>query len=479
MIYVEAARRQLSPLEQFGLTVLVDLSGLLRVESPTEKVVSLELNDAPPSPIGQPVVLGGNSGTVSISRTMLALAGSVAGAVAEQESIEEDQHQRVPSRVNAMVAAGAAQSPWLEEVARALREAVLGRSAGHVVRTLAPWPDGHRWAAAFTHDLDVVRGWPVFSGLRVLELVRKGELVQALRAGGAAMASVLRDPVGQGVREILDAEREHAITSTWFIIAGTPSFAAFRRGDVTYSVEANATRRILASISKGGHEIGMHGSFATFVSPETMLEEKERLQRVTGTAVTGIRQHFLRMRPGITPRTMVQAGFRYDSTFGYPDRNGFRLGVSSVVPVWDGKNARALELEEAPLCWMDRALSKYQRIESPSRWVDEGLDLARAAEDHEGLWVGLWHPNLTGPLGFPGAPAEFRRMVQTIQARRPCIDSLDTLVRWRRARRSLSARTVTDQGVAELAAAEPGHWPVVLEDGRGRALERLAWPAAA
>jgi peptidoglycan/xylan/chitin deacetylase (PgdA/CDA1 family) len=479
VIYVEAARHRLSPLEQFGLTVLVDLSGLLRAENPMEKVVSLELNDAPANPIGQPVVLERNNGTVSISRNLLALAGSVAGALAEQESTEEDQHQRVPSSVNAMVAAGATQSPWLDAVARSLREAVVSRSAGHVVRTIAPWPDGHRWAAAFTHDLDVVRGWPLFSGLRLLELVGKGEMVQALRAGGSALVSALRDPIGQGVREILDVEREHAIVSTWFIIAGKPSIAAFRRGDVTYSVEATATRRILSSILQGGHEIGMHGSFATFVSAESMVEEKARLQRVTGTTVTGIRQHFLRMRPGITPRAMVQAGFHYDSTFGYPDRNGFRLGVTSVVPVWDAKNGKALELDEAPLSWMDRALSKYQRIESPSRWVDEGLDLARAAENHEGLWVGLWHPNLTGPLGFPGAPAEFRRMVETVQARRPCIDSLHNLVRWRKARRSLRARRVTDHGVPELAAAEPGNWPVVLEDGRGRALERFSWPAAA
>src|SRR5256885_8202858 len=50
-------------------------------------------------------------------------------------------------------------------------------------------------------------------------------------------------------------------------------------------------------------------------------------------------------------------------------------------------------------CWMDRALSKYRGVEDPERWVAAGLALARACRDVEGLWVGVWHPNLTAPLG--------------------------------------------------------------------------------
>ena len=479
MIYLEAARSQLSPLEDFGLTVLVDLSALLRVASPSEKVISLAVNDDSAAGIGEPVTFGGGLGTVGISRRTLAAVGTVAGAIAEQESRAEDQHQRVPSEVNAMVAGGATQSPWISAVARGLREAVLASAEGRVVRTLAPWPGGHRWAAAFTHDLDVVRYWPLFAGLRVLELARKGKVGQALRVGASAMTSTLGDPVGQGVREILAIEREHAVTSTWFVIAGVPTFSSTRKGDVTYSVDDRQARRILASIGEAGHEIGLHGSFATFLDADIMRKERERLRGVTGTSATGVRQHFLRMRPGLTHQAMADAGFSYDSSFGFPDRNGFRLGAGNVMPVWNNRGSAPLALEEAPLIWMDRALSKYRGIEVPARWVDEGLELARTAEQEEGLWVGLWHPNLTGALGFPGAPAEYRRMVQIIQARHPYVASLENIVEWRKARRSLLARSVTPAGIPVLVADTPGEWPVVLEDGRGNAVERLSWPAAA
>ena len=479
MIYLEAARNQLTPLEQFGLTVLVDLSGLLPVESPTSSVVSLSITPGTSSAAGQPVVFAVEPGGVSVSRAALAQLAGVAGAVAEQESTAEDRHQRVPSQVNALVAAGQTQSPWVNASAREFRESVLRAAENRPVRTVAPWPGGHRWAAAFTHDLDVVRYWPLFTGLRLAELARKGEVGQVLRAGGQAAGSLLADPVSNGVREVLAIEREHGIISTWFVMAGIPSIRSTLKGDVTYSVDSPAARRILAAISEGGHEIGLHGSFATFLDAGVMGQERERLRRATGTAVTGVRQHFLRMRPGATQRAMKDAGFAYDSTFGFPDRNGFRLGAANTVGWWDHRAGRPSGLEEVPLIWMDRALSKYRGIEIASQWVDEGLELARIAQNEEGLWVGLWHPNLTGPLGYPGAPAQFRRLVETTASRGAHLASLGSIVEWRKARRTLVAREVSPEGTPILKSATAGAWPVVLEDGRGNQRERLSWPVAA
>src|SRR2546422_10551371 len=82
---------------------------------------------------------------------------------------------------------------------------------------------------------------------------------------------------------------------------------------------------------------------------------------------------------------------------------------------WDAGGERPIGLEEVPLCWMDRALSKYRGVEEPERWVAAGLALARACRDVEGLWVGVWHPNLTAPLGFPDAPAAFDELVRGVK----------------------------------------------------------------
>jgi hypothetical protein len=165
-----------------------------------------------------------------------------------------------------------------------------------------------------------------------------------------------------------------------------------------------------------------------------------------GANRAGVRQHYLRMWPGPTQRAMRTAGFTYDATFGFPDRNGFRLGSADIVP-----SSFAEGLDEVPLVWMDRALSKYRGIEDPNAWVDDALELAATARGVEGLWVGLWHCNLTPPLGYPGAPAAYTRLLAEIMRESPYIATLDRLVAWRRARRGVRATAVAPDGRCSLS----------------------------
>jgi hypothetical protein len=176
---------------------------------------------------------------------------------------------------------------------------------------------------------------------------------------------------------------------------------------------------------------------------------------------------------------MVAAGFEYDATYGFPDRNGFRLGSANTVAGWDAERSDASGLEEVPLVWMDRAQSKYGGNEQPADWVDEGLGLARACREAEGLWVGLWHPNLTAALGFPGSVEQYRRLASEVVGLEPFVAPLETLVSWRRARRSVVARRIAADGTPELSASVASEWPLQLENGSGRVVETLAWPAAA
>jgi len=153
---------------------------------------------------------------------------------------------------------------------------------------------------------------------------------------------------------------------------------------------------------------------------------------------------------------MAAAGFAYDATYGFPDRNGFRLGVADVVPAWDDRLRQTTSLDEIPLMWMDRAQSKYQGIEDPEHWVEDALETARACESVEGLWVGLWHPNLTPALGYPGAPPAYRRLLMALMARDPYVATLDRIVAWRRLRRSVRAKGITPDGGVVLTKPRSG-----------------------
>ncbi|HEU4569660.1 MAG TPA: hypothetical protein VFS07_03730 [Gemmatimonadales bacterium] len=450
-----------SAAERWALETLVDLARLVPCDDPAADVVRLDA--------GEGDGLRVHDGRVSVGRRTLARVVEVAGAGAEQRSTAADRHGRVPASAHPLVREGKERTPEVQRHARDLREAVARAAGRRLVRVVAPWPEGRRWAAAFTHDLDVVTGWPVFTAARVLELARRGHIADAARVLGAAAGALLGDPVRAALEEVLRTEREHGIRSTWFVLVGDPSLRRWRRGDVTYRIEGAAGRACLAQIRAEGHEVGLHGSMETWTDAEAFRRERDRLGALTEVPPRGVRQHFLKMRPGATQRAMHQAGFDYDATVGFSDRNGFRLGVADVVGAWDDAAARPLPLALVPLHWMDRALSKYQGIEDPDRLVEDGLALAAVAREEQGLWVGLWHPNLAPALGYPGAPQAFARLAREVSRHTPWVAPLGEVVAWRRARRELRAAKVAPDGRFEPApgAARPAT-PFQYLDGAGQ-----------
>src|SRR5581483_4911050 len=164
---------RVAPTAHPAIEILVDQSRVLVVDDPTADVVTLGVGDTPVS-----------DGHVMVSSSELARVLEVAGAGAESRAAVHDRYGRVPSSANPLVAEGVERRPVVTEMAVALRERVRQAAGRRCVHLVAPWPDGKRWAAAFTHDVDVVVNWALFTGLRLVELLRKGELRCAARQRG-------------------------------------------------------------------------------------------------------------------------------------------------------------------------------------------------------------------------------------------------------------------------------------------------------
>jgi len=464
----------LSSAERFAVDVLVDLARLVPA-APALDVVRLELSEQAPRDLRGWMAAGWGidvaDGVVRVPRPVLQAVIEVAGAATEQRATARDRYSRVPSSGNPLVREGVEREPVIQRAALALQAAARKAAGTRPFRTVTAWPNGHRWAAAFTHDLDVVSWWPAFTLLRMVELARKGALARLGRVAAAAITNAGFDPVTQGVVGMLNHEANAHIRSTWFILCGTPTLRTMRAGDLTYSPESTRARGILAQVCAIGHEIGLHGSFATLDHPEAFREQRQRLEAITGPPVRGIRQHYVRIRPGVTEHAMADAGFSYDTTYGFPDRNGFRLGVADVVQRWDDTAKKPIAIDEVPFTWMDRALSKYRGIEDPAEWSKDALELARTARAVGGLWVGLWHPNLTPALGFPDAPPAYGATVAGVLAESPFVAPLDTIVEWCRARRAVRATAITADGKVEASAGANVQFQLRLEDAGGKAAE--------
>jgi hypothetical protein len=480
VIRLETPGELLRPAERFGLDVLLDLSRLLVAERADCDLVRLTVVERPSSDIAAADLtpakaLERASGEVRVSTAALRAVADVAGAAVEQRSTSFDRHGRVRADENPLVAAGQSRRPLVSILGVALRDAALAVAERRPIRFLVPWPNGYRWAALVTHDLDVVEWWGLFPLLRMIELGRKGAWARTVRVARAARRSIGRDPVSRGVRGVLQLEAHHGIPATWFVICSEPSLGSVLAGDSTYRPDAPATQRILSAVTHAAHEVGLHGSFATADDAERMASQGRTLERLTQRPVSGVRQHFLRMRPGPTQRAMVQAGFEYDATWGFADRNGFRLGVADVVPAWDAENQTVMPLDLVPLVWMDRALSKYAGVEEAHRWIEDGLELTRESRAVQGMWVGLWHPNLTEALGFPDAEPAFVHLLQTLADDRPYFASARKIVEWRRFRRSVRAARVSADGRV-LLTAMAGQATVAIENAAGDSIQAPVHP---
>ena len=466
MIRVAPIPESLTPLERYALTLLLDGSGLLQVTDPAAPVV--ELSFAPGHDTAPGDWLVPEDGRVTIAPSMLSAIGRIAGAVAEQETTAADRHDRVPSSVNAQVAAGRAAEPTIDILAADLRNAAVHAAGNRPFAVLSPWPDGSTWAAALTHDVDVIAWWPLFTALRMAELGRRGKLGALGTVAVQALAHVPSAPALDGVRLVCEQERRLGIRSTWFFLTGTPSLGRILAGDVTYRIEDRPAQEAIRLALAAGGEIGLHGSFETGGDPGAFATERVRLQRASGQAVNGVRQHFLRMRPGSTQERMEAAGFSYDATWGFADINGFRLGLAVPAPAWSAASSRVHALELVPLTWMDRVQSKYQGNEVPASWIAQALELADTCREAGGLWCGLWHPNLTAPLGYPGAPEAYASLCQQLVQRAPWFCTLSEAVSWRQRRRAVRAVRVHEDGRVTLSADRADG--LALRDAANRAV---------
>jgi hypothetical protein len=177
------------------------------------------------------------------------------------------------------------------------------------------------------------------------------------------------------------------------------------------------------------------------------------------------------MSPGDTQRAMSAAGFAYDASYGFSSRNGFRLGVADVVPGWDMREDEPSGLEEVPLTWMDRALSKYSGVEDPEQWITDAEHLVAAAATVEGLWVGLWHPNLTAPLGFPGAEAAFRRLLDAVLSGQAWLSTAGRAVEFRKARRTMRVGQLEPSGLPRVLHSATSAADLAVEDAHGHPLK--------
>jgi peptidoglycan/xylan/chitin deacetylase (PgdA/CDA1 family) len=173
-------------------------------------------------------------------------------------------------------------------------------------------------------------------------------------------------------------------------------------------------------------EVGLHGGYYSYNDPKTLKEEKNRLEKALGKSVIGIRMHYLRFDVPSTWRMLANLGFKYDTTFGYPDMPGFRNGMCHPFKPYDLEKNQEINILEIPLTIMDGSLFKMNFEEA---WSLIKI-LVENVEKNAGLITILWH-NTTFDEVFWGKWSKlYAKILQLLKERKAWMATAEDIYKY-------------------------------------------------
>ena len=239
-----------------------------------------------------------------------------------------------------------------------------------MIRNPIPWPNGARCAAAITFDMDADS---------LLHIEHPKSSLSKISA-----MSMLRYGPEVGVPRILEGYRRYGLKQTFFIPA--------------WCIEQYP--KTVEAIVEDGHEVGFHGYIHE--APNSLSRDDERywmersievIERFTGKRPRGNRSPLYHFSEN-TADLLVDNGFLYDSSLMGDD-------IPYLLQTADG------ELVELPTHWgvddwppyvHSLELDYVMQVMSPARAMEGFREEFEAAYEAGGLWIGVWHPFVSGRL---------------------------------------------------------------------------------
>jgi hypothetical protein len=342
--------------------------------------------------------------------------------------------------------------PTLDLHIALLRDLIV--ASGVSLVEIPPVPDGFRFIACLTHDVDhpsicrhkwdhTMFGFLYRAGFTSLVNVLRRRI--SLRNLLTNWAAALKLPfVYMGFArdfwcgfEDRYLELEKGLCSTFFVIpfknypgrnsqGPVPAFRAARYG-------ANDIADTLKKLIAAGCEVGLHGIDA-WLDSSTGREEFEEIRRLTGVSEIGVRMHWLYYDQQ-SPVALELAEAVYDSTIGYRETVGYRAGTTQAY-----RPLQVNRLLELPLHVMDTALfyPDYLGLSPREAAALLGRMVDNAAQFGGCLTIN-WHDRSLAPerLWY----ACYRDLVQDLKNRCPWFATAGQAVSWFKKRRSVVFET--------------------------------------
>jgi len=174
--------------------------------------------------------------------------------------------------------------------------------------------------------------------------------------------------------------------------------ADFTKYDINVTHKSKQLRQTILDLSKK-FEIGIHPGISSHSKFETLINEKNRLEEITGQKCTQSRQHYLKVNLPQTYRRLIDADIHDDYSMGYADDSGFRAGTCRPFKWFDLLNNSVTNLTVHSVMVMDATLNSYLKL-SPADAIEYCNELIREVKNVNGIFISIWHNDTLAERGI-------------------------------------------------------------------------------
>ncbi len=168
--------------------------------------------------------------------------------------------------------------------------------------------------------------------------------------------------------------------------------------DGLYDINEPIIKKLIKSIDKRGHRLGIHFSYDSYRNKDLMEKELSMFkyflkeQNIVLEKILA-RQHVLRWDTRITASLQEQVGVQQDSTLAFHNNIGFRSGVCFDYQMYDILNRKKLDLIQSPLIIMEASIfeTKYMNMKPNKNTLDLALSYKETCMFYNGNFNLLWH----------------------------------------------------------------------------------------
>jgi peptidoglycan/xylan/chitin deacetylase (PgdA/CDA1 family) len=282
------------------------------------------------------------------------------------------------------------------------------------------YPGNAKFAVCLTHDVDDI--YPPWSH------IARSSLCSALRLNVGQILDQISWKFGRcqsspyrNFQKIMDIEKQYDATSTFYFLATDIDPIRYR-----YAIED--LKGELQNITKRGWDIGLHTGYYSYNNLKDVISEKTRLERVLGREIIGCRNHYLRFKVPETWEILSDAGFKYDSTLGYSDRNGFRNGMCHPFQPINLLTQKPINILEFPLNLMDTIYADHQGLNLKIDKIFESIkSMIDATERCQGVMTILWHNSTFGNMYFEKLAKLYESILKYCKEKNAWLTSADKI----------------------------------------------------